>query len=60
MAADEPYFLQKGSIYAVPIIHYNMEMALQVKLAFEDIWLKKLEEMILVLVDQEKNIKIVA
>ncbi len=37
MPSDEPYFLQKGHLYAVPIIHYNMEMAAQVKLAFESI-----------------------
>ena len=27
--------LQKGNIYAVPIIHYNMEMAAQVRLSFQ-------------------------
>ncbi len=32
-----PFYLQKDQIYAVPIIHYNMEMAAQVKLAFEQI-----------------------
>ncbi len=37
MASYEPYFLQKGSIYAVPIMHYNMEMAAQVKMAFDTI-----------------------
>jgi hypothetical protein len=31
----EPYFLQKGNLFAIPIIHYNMEMAAQVKIAFE-------------------------
>src|SRR4051812_31694000 len=30
-----PYFIQKGHIFAVPILHYNMETAAQVKLAFE-------------------------
>lgn len=30
-----PFYLQKDQIYAVPIIHYNMEMAAQVKLAYE-------------------------
>lgn len=33
----EPFYIQKGNIYAVPAIHYNMEMACQVKLAFEAI-----------------------
>lgn len=33
--AAEPFYIQKGSIYAVPITHYNMEMASQVKLAFD-------------------------
>ncbi len=32
---ETPFFLQKEQIYAVPIIHYNMEMAAQVKLAYE-------------------------
>lgn len=31
----DPYFLQKGHLYAVPIIHYNMEIAAQVKIAFD-------------------------
>ena len=35
MPHDEPYFLQKGNLYAVPIIHYNMEMAAQVKMTFD-------------------------
>lgn len=30
-----PFYIQKGSIYAIPILHYNMEMACQVKLAFD-------------------------
>lgn len=30
-----PFFLQKGNIYGLPIIHYNMETAAQVKLAFD-------------------------
>lgn len=34
-SSSEPFYLQKGNIYAVPIIHYNMEMAAQVRLAFE-------------------------
>lgn len=29
------FFLQKGNIYAVPIIHYNMETAAHVRLIFE-------------------------
>jgi hypothetical protein len=35
MQPNQPFYLQKGSIFAVPIIHYNMELASQVKLAFE-------------------------
>ncbi len=35
MSDYDPYFLQKGHLYAVPVIHYNMEMAAQVKLAFD-------------------------
>lgn len=31
---EEPFYLQKGNIWAVPILHYNMEMAAQVRLAF--------------------------
>lgn len=30
-----PFYIKKNGIYAVPIIHYNMEMAAQVKLAFD-------------------------
>lgn len=37
MSQPEPFYVQKGNIYSVPIIHYNMEMACQVKLAFEAI-----------------------
>lgn len=33
----EPFFLQKDNLYAVPIIHYNMEMAAEVRRAFERI-----------------------
>lgn len=36
-ANDFPFYLQKGNIYAVPILHYNMEMAAQVRLAFSAI-----------------------
>ncbi|MFI0435308.1 MAG: hypothetical protein ACH350_06225 [Parachlamydiaceae bacterium] len=32
-----PYYLQKGHLYAVPIIHYNMEMAAQVKMAIDQL-----------------------
>ena len=35
MAASDPYMIQKGPVYALPIIHYNMETASQVRLAFE-------------------------
>lgn len=32
---SDVFYLQKGNVYAVPIIHYNMEFAAQVRLAFE-------------------------
>lgn len=35
--AEEGFWLQKDNIFALPIIHYNMEMAAQVRLAFEQI-----------------------
>jgi hypothetical protein len=35
MSSEDAYFLQKDNIFAVPISHYNMEMAAQVRLAFE-------------------------
>lgn len=31
----EPYFLQKDNLYIIPAIHYNMEIASQVKMAFD-------------------------
>lgn len=34
---EEPFFIQKGNIFAVPITHYNMEMAAQVRLSFQHI-----------------------
>ena len=37
MHKQEPFYIQKGSIFAVPILHYKMEMAAQVRLAFEAI-----------------------
>lgn len=37
MPAYEPYYLQKGNIFIVPVIHYNMEMAAQVKIAFDSL-----------------------
>lgn len=33
----EPFYIQKGHVYAVPILHYKMEMAAQVRIAFESI-----------------------
>ncbi|MEI8366449.1 MAG: hypothetical protein WCF65_08540 [Parachlamydiaceae bacterium] len=33
-SGKEPFFLRKDNIWAVPVIHYNMEMAAQVCLAF--------------------------
>lgn len=37
MESSDLFYIQQDNIYAVPIIHYNMEMAAQVKLAFEHI-----------------------
>lgn len=37
MNGDRSFYIKKGNIYAVPIIHYNMEMAAQVLLAFQEI-----------------------
>lgn len=34
---QQPFYIQKGQIYAVPILHYKMEMAAHVRLAFETI-----------------------
>ena len=34
---EQPFYIQKGQIYAVPILHYKMEMAAQVRMAFEAI-----------------------
>lgn len=34
MGNESPFYLQKENIFAVPITHYNMEMAAQVHLAF--------------------------
>lgn len=33
----EPFYIQKDNIYTVPIVHYHMEMAAQVKLAYDAI-----------------------
>lgn len=35
MSGYEPFFIKKGNVYALPIIHYNMEMAAQAKAAFD-------------------------
>lgn len=37
MSSSESFWIQKGNIYAVPIVHYNMEMAAQVRLAFQQL-----------------------
>lgn len=37
MKDNKAFYLRKGNIFAVPIIHYNLEMATQVRLAFKDI-----------------------
>lgn len=34
-AAEEPFFIQKDNLYIIPIIHYNMEFAAQVRQAFQ-------------------------
>lgn len=34
---SDVFTLRQGNIYAVPVIHYNMEMAAQVRLAFQQI-----------------------
>ncbi len=36
-SSEEPFWLQKDNIFAIPIVHYNMEMAAQVYLAFEQL-----------------------
>lgn len=33
--SQTPYFVEKGNVYGVPVLHYNMETAAQVLLAFE-------------------------
>lgn len=37
MSSHDLFCIRKGSLYAIPTIHYNMEMAAQVRLAFEKI-----------------------
>lgn len=37
MKADEPFYIQKENIFAVPVTHYCMEMAAQVRLAFDQV-----------------------
>lgn len=37
MNSNEPFWIQQNNIYAVPILHYNMEMTAQVRRAFEAI-----------------------
>lgn len=37
MDSDDFFHLRKGNVYAVPILHYNMEMAAQVRLAFQQL-----------------------
>lgn len=34
---SEPFTIRKGNVYGVPIIHYSMEMAAQVRLAFHEV-----------------------
>lgn len=35
--SNKPFFIQKGNIYAVPILHYNRETAIHVKKVFDHI-----------------------
>lgn len=37
MQDEPPFTLKKGNIYAVPVLHYNMEMAAEVRRAFNHI-----------------------
>lgn len=37
MPATDVFTLKKGNIYALPILHYNMEMAAQVRIAFSSL-----------------------
>lgn len=37
MTENTPFYIRQGNVFAVPIIHYNMEMAAQVRLAFNAI-----------------------
>lgn len=37
MSPTTPFFIKKGNIKAVPILHYTMEMAAQVNIAFHNI-----------------------
>ena len=37
MNPNEVYTIQKGNIFAVPIVHYKMEFAAQVHLAFQEV-----------------------
>jgi hypothetical protein len=35
MTSQEPFYIKYKNIYAIPLIHYNMEIAAQVKFAFD-------------------------
>ena len=37
MTFNEQFYLRKDNIYAIPIIHYNMEMAARVRTSFQEI-----------------------
>lgn len=37
MEKNHPFWIQKDNIYAIPVTHYTMEMAVQVRLAFQAI-----------------------
>lgn len=37
MPQNHPFFIRKGAIYAVPVIHYSLEFAAEVRRAFEEV-----------------------
>ncbi len=37
MSSEEPFYIQKGNLYLVPILHYNLEFTSQAKIALEAI-----------------------
>ncbi len=37
MKSSEPFYIQKENLYLIPIVHYHMELAAQIKIAFDAI-----------------------